>query len=245
MKCFLFIIFLWTVYSCADTKNADNETPVVIKKLLPALSDSFNTRDLMSEPSLQYDIPLDTINIFQNENLEELTIIFPKLSPLENSFLYKRINDIVRKSKNDFLKEAKNDEIEYDSVSQEIGFNETIEPKSLYKTEKVASFSFQTYYLSIGSSFKYDVINYDLEKNKLILLNDYFLLKTSADSIYLSNIVSRAIKNKFSKEYLGALNFSFDDQYVYFYFDKYNIFSWGVSSVKKKYILDHINLEYR
>ena len=78
---------------------------------------------------------------------------------------------------------------------------------------------------------------------------DYFILNNAADTAYLENIIGRAMNRDFNirkrVEFLGTINFSFDDMYVYFYLDKYDVLGFGTFSVKKRYILDHINSNYR
>jgi hypothetical protein len=248
MRDFLVIWVLFIFYSCEQDESTKKETPLILKEYQTPLLDSFNTRNLDIESSIRYDILLDTIYIPQNKNHMGISIIYPRLSQDEYPEVSSQIDNLIRRQKKEFYEAIKGEKTEYDtSLKMYRGWDLTIRPMSLYQTEKVVSFGIEKFFGSTGmsSAFEYNVVNYDLLKKKKILLGDYFLLNTLADTIYLKNIISRAISYEFSKQYLDALNFSFDDQYVYFYFDKYNIFAWGTRSIKKKYILDHINPEYR
>jgi hypothetical protein len=164
--------------------------------------------------------------------------------------VYRQIDKLIKGRMKDFFQMTKNEETEYDSSRQTYnGLSMYMQPTSLYQTEKVISFGmlYDFGYTGMSSSFEFNVINYDLEKKKKITIKDYFILDTKDDSTFLATTIGRAAKINDMGKYFEAIenmNFSFDELYVYFYFDKYEL-AWGDRCVKKKYILDHINPEYR
>jgi len=252
MKYFLFVSFLITIYSCANKKSTEKEEPSVLKEYLSAVSDSFNARDLMYEPSLQFDILLDTINIPASKKHIGIRIIYPKISEKDCPIVCKLIDKLIRNRKKEFYEQIADENVEYDSSwKMNRGWGMWVEPRSLYQTEKVISFGIETSngFSGMSSGFNFDVINYDFEKKMQIRLKDYFILNSHADTAYLEQIIGRTMNRDFNlkerADFLGQINFSFDDLYVYFYCDKYDILGWGITSLKRKYILDHINPEYR
>jgi hypothetical protein len=249
MKYFLAISFLLIVYSC--TENADKEMSLIPNEYLTPLLDSFNTRNLDLEPSLQHDIILDTVEINGDLKHPRIHAVFPKLSKVDFPFVPKQIDKLIKDKRTDFYATISENDSEDDSGWQNRNWDIWIQPTSLYQTERVISFSLETdrEYLGMSTAFEFNVMNYDLENKKIITLKDFFVLNTSADSSFLEKIIGRAMDTDFNikiyTENGGRVNFSFDDLYVYFYFDKYDIVGWGTRSVKKKYILDHINPKYR
>ena len=236
-------------------KNKNKTTPdLVIKKdSLQIKPDTFNTQDLDRYPSLQSDIPLDTINIPANKKHKVFTIAYPKISSKDYPLVNMEINKLIKSKEKIFYDMVKDDKVEYDSLMEDyVGWGMMIRPKSLYQNKKKISFSIETIegYTGASAGVEYNVLNFNIDKKKQISLKDYFLLNTLSDTIYLEKIIGRAINREFSiKKYVGDgeehINFSFDDAYIYLYFDKYDPLTWGISSIKKKYILDHINPEYR
>jgi|KBSSwiStaDraftv2_1062776.scaffolds.fasta_scaffold265484_2 hypothetical protein len=244
----IFIIF----YSCAEKENGNARKSSIPKEYLIPLLDSFNTRNLNMEPSLQYGISLDTINIPENKKHTGIRITYPRLSKKNHPEVYDQIARLIKNEKNDFYKLIAEEKVQYDSNFQvNEGYYMWIAPVSLYQTENLVSFSIESGHSFTGgtSYFEYHVINYDLVKKKPIILKDYFILNTAADTILFDGLISRALNRDFSikrrTEFSGQINFSFDDLYIYFYLDRYDVLGFGISSIKKKYILEHINPEYR
>jgi hypothetical protein len=213
--------------------------------------DSFNTRNLDIEPSLQYDISLDTIEINGDSKHPRIHAVVPKLSNDYYPSFQKEIDKLISEKKFDFFETIRDNKEYQDASWQDRSWDIVIHPVSLYQTNKLISFSIETIrdYSGMSAAFEYDVINYDLENKKSIALDDYFILNNRSDITYMEKIIGRTLNMNVSmRDYIeigGKLNFSFDDFYVYFYFDKYDILGWGARSVKKKYIIDHINPAYR
>jgi hypothetical protein len=69
MKYFFPLLYLLFLYSCTQQNQRSKEVPVVLKEYLTPVRDTFNTRDLAREPSLQADIALDTIDIPMNKGI--------------------------------------------------------------------------------------------------------------------------------------------------------------------------------
>jgi hypothetical protein len=251
MKTFFSFGLLILILSCCNTKKKDKTPAEQVTKEYKIMSDTFNLRNLYKDTTvLQKDIQLDTIEIPQNKKHLDISIIYPKLSPKELPDIYKRVNQLIETRKSEFYELVKDEEVEYDtSLSYPLGWDMWIRPVLLYKNAKVISFAIETGsgYSGMPSGFDYRVINFDLERKKEIAIGDYFKLITIADSTYLGNIIKQAIgqMNIDAEKYLGEIIFAFDDHSVYFFFDKYHPWGWGIFSVEKKYIIDHINPFYR
>ena len=252
MKFFLFTALLLCLYSCREKEN--KITPLASQSVdsLRGRSDSFNTKQIEIYPSLQKDIPLDTIEISQTKRHTGIRIEIPVLSQKVDPEVFKQIKELVDSKREEFAEMTKKEVVEYDSAFQYYrGWDMWIEPKSLYRTEKVISFAIESGsgFTGMPSGFEYNTFNFDREKKSNISLGDYFVLRTRADSSFLEKIIQRSFSTGFKlSPYLKAgnrINFSFDDSCVYFYFDKYDVAGWGISSVMKKYILDHISPFYR
>jgi hypothetical protein len=251
MKFFVFITLVLSFCSCSDkTSKKQNET-AKLKDSLGIKSDSFNVQDLDNQPSLQTDILLDTIYISRTKRHNGITIIIPKLPENDYRELVKLLRHVIENKKKEFYKVTSEDIVSYDSSRDDYtGCDLRIEPKNLYRTERLISFVIEVDQGCGGPiGFNYSVINFDNKKKKQISLGDYFVLKTSSDTTYLEKIIGRAINRDFRiSDYLRfneSVNFSFDSSHVYFCFDRYNMYYWGISSVKKEYILEHIHPEYR
>ena len=74
----------------------------VLKEFYDTPSDTFNVRDLMREPSLQFDILLDTIEIPQSKKHKGMTIVYPKLSKDDFPDVHRSIDELIKISKKEF-----------------------------------------------------------------------------------------------------------------------------------------------
>jgi hypothetical protein len=101
------------------------------------------------------------------------------------------------------------------------------------------------------SNFEFKAISYDIEKKKSISFSDYFRLDTPADSVFWAHIISRSVDDSLGSlnrylEWHGPVNFAFNKDVIYFFFDKHELFAGGqIGTVKKKYVMDYIREEYR
>lgn len=250
MKFFLSALILLTCYSCRN-KTADKEVlSPKVNTPTPAKADTFNLRDLDSDPALQPEILLDSIDIPESKKHLGISIIYPKLSPVEFPLINKWVKYLIKEKKNDFYEQIIDEKVVYDTGAlSPQGYYMWMRPQLLYLTKKAVSFVIEhgSGFRANSPWFEYCVMNFDLERKREINLRDYFLLKTNADSSFLEKIISRAVEVDFNirnyKE--DELKFAFDSSSIYFLFEKYHPLAWGTFSVEKKYIIDHINPLYR
>lgn len=252
MRCLKILCLFLIINSCSNRRSTKEQASEKINSNILAKSDTFSFPDCYSYSSIQSNIFFDTINLQRNKRYIGIQIISPKFSKTVYSELCKRLKDLINKKKDDFIETTKDEVVNYNLEMQDYeGWSMWLEPECLYQTNKVISLSVRSGegYTRMPSSLEHNTINFDLIKRKKIFLHDYFLLNSPSDTVYFDKLLSRAMKSEFHiKTYIGLggiINFSFDSSNVYFYFDKYDPFYWGIISINKKYILDHIHSEYR
>ncbi|MGC4101361.1 hypothetical protein [Ferruginibacter sp.] len=97
---------------------------------------------------------------------------------------------------------------------------------------------------------KYFSVNYDTAKKKFILFDDYFKISGHDDSALVRSIIYSEVGNPdFNFISLGnEINFSFDKDHIYFYFDMFGDLGnpiGEVKRVKRKYLDNFINNDYK
>jgi hypothetical protein len=254
MKYLLIILISFLVYSCTNNNKTKQGETLIRKDSLQAKPDSFNYSELDLQPSIQHGIVLDTVTLDATKKYLGITIVLPKVSKKDFPEVYTLLKNLLRAKKREFI-ESLEDDVAYDSALHlQQGYSMWMEPKSLYKNDKVISFAIENGegYSGMPSSFEFNLINFDVQKKKEIKLEDYFLLKTSSDTIGFAEIVCKSLnwgkpeEVKRYLEFLGPVKFAFDEENVYFFFDRFELFAGGqVGSAKKKYIENYIRPEYR
>lgn len=244
------------LYSCLNKneKDSEHQKREVVKDTLHMDNDSFNVRNMYINPSLQPDIHIDTIQVNTTNKHTGITIFHPKFSGKECATVNMQVNALIKKKKDEFYEMIKDEKVIYDTGMKTYeGWSMGIGPVCLYRTDKVISICIEngSGFTGMPSGFEYNVINYDIENGKKISFKDYFILNNAVDSLNIERLIGRAMgreaefRLKEFIEYRGGINFSFDDTCVYIYLDKYDVLGWGISSIKKKYIREHINPRYR
>ena len=252
-KTLLLAIFLLCFYSCRDEKKEKFFSGTREKENSLTIQDSFNLRNLEEDPSLLSDIHSDTIHIDRNKKHTGIYIVSPLLSEKNDPELFKWTRDLLDADQKEFYEMVKNDEVIDDTTISYFpqGWSMFIHPRLLYKTDSVASFAIESGqgYTGMPAGFWYNTFNYDIARKKEIYLNDFFILTNEADRLFLKKIISRAIGHDVIMDDFLAANdgseFAFDNRAVYFFFDKYHPWGWGIYSVERKYISEHINPVYR
>lgn len=241
-------------YSCQNEKS---KKPILASKtdsIQKIRQDTFNIRNPDNDTNaLQNDIGLDTIEVAQTKKHMGISIVYPKLSPKEIPAISKWIGELINEERSYFRKMIKDEIVEYDKmIHLDRGWSMWIRPTLLYKNQKLLSFTLLSGsgYTGMSAGFGYRTINYDLERKKKIGLGDYFILSTPADTSFLANMIKGAINQDINVKFYLEIGhddiiFGFDNTSVYFFCDKYHPWGWGIYSVEKKYIVDHINPLYR
>jgi hypothetical protein len=243
-----------SIYSCSNKTDNNQNDISVLNDSLVVIPDTFKVPDLMMYPSLPDDVFWDTIDIARNKKHTGINIVIPRLSQKNFPEINKRIKTIVENKKEEFNETISDDRVGYDSgIDSYRGWSMWIEPKSLYFTKNVISFAMETGsgYTGMPSGFEFKTINFDLDQKHEIKFDDFFDMETTSDSAFWGMIIRRSmgrepIKNM--REFLelhGPINFAFDSNNIYFFFDKYDVFGWGISGVQRKYINHMIKERYR
>ncbi|GAB2837719.1 hypothetical protein GCM10027043_45920 [Ferruginibacter profundus] len=195
---------------------------------------------------------VDTIKYYDKSTDYTETLICPYLKEKE----YNQVNEVVkkeikRKAALCYLDTTYNEAT--DTSKEVFGFTIDNMLLQMYKNRNLVSYGF----LSISNEpnqtrpfRKYFSVNYDTIKKQFIYFSDYFKINSSSDSAFLKSLIYGDVGNTDLSLYSlnNAINFSFNDQYVYFYFDMFGetaIPMGLVKQVKRKYIVQLINEAYK
>jgi hypothetical protein len=247
LKNFICLIFFCCLFACEEREEK------VAEDLSVAKNDTF---EIVYDSHLQLPkgIYLDTITNYNKESYGRETIIRPRIKEKEFYKVDKiLIDEIERRLHRDTTVQSS------DTLKEVFHWTETTEPVNIYKSDKIISYGFiitSSDAQSIRPFRKYISINFDIKKNKLIHLEDYFNISTKADTTSLSYIIYSAVgenDNTYNPgwrnyEYDNSFDFAIDENKVYFYFDQFSLGRnpTGLEgSVKKKYITNLTKNEYR
>jgi len=242
----LALIILCIFGACNDgSKPADVNIPVV-------KNDTF---DFFEE---EYDIPIpkgfsvDTIRSANDKTDFEGTLICPMLAEKEffplNQVLKK---EIIRKAMLEYTDTSDLNPV--DTSKEAFGVRYENIPLVMYKDQHTISYGFLS--TSTGPDDmrpyrKYFSINYDIVRKQFFYLSDFIKISGSADSILVKSIIYGEVGNPETQWYTlsNNINFSFDKDYVYFYFDMFGETATPmglVKRVKRKYLHQFINDNYK
>lgn len=248
---------LWlSMYSCVERKREAVKSPEIKDTTRLMRSDSFETADLRMLPDLQPGIILDTLES-DERGYVNLSLILPRIDGRDLPIVSRFIDSLGRSKKNDFRESAsdwrKENQGKPDSLLWLTGLGLWTKPILLYNDGKVLSFEFEDGISppSTPSWYEFKGINYDIVRKRRIGLSSYFRLDSPADSAFWAHIISRAASDSVGNlgqflEWHGPVNFAFNKDVIYFFFDRADLFGGGVvGSVKKKYVRDYIREEYR
>jgi hypothetical protein len=249
MKYVLLIITVLSLFRCKEGKNKPEQD---ISSVKPEKPDTFQRLEPYTYRSLQAGILSDTIEIKATRHHTGITIIKPRVDN-KNSYVNKYIDGSIKLAVSDFEETVEDDLVEQEDGIDK-GFGLQIIPVCLYRDENVLSYSMQIWHSNnMGpAAYAYSIINFDIKGNKQIGFDDFFIMKTSADSAYWADIISRSteiFKPDEAKQWLelyGPAMFSFDADKIYFFFETHDIlFGRQMGSVRRKYVAAHINEKYR
>ena len=128
-----------------------------------------------------------------------------------------------------------------------------VTPISVYKDEKIISYSFAiSYYHSPGvhGITMFRSFNFDAKNMQLIDFDNYFLVKSKIDTIFFTDIITRAINNDpIALHELYNLDFNVEKDTISFNFSHYEIASYAEGLIQaripKKELYNKINPKYR
>jgi hypothetical protein len=251
MKIIMVAFSLLVASACTQGKKEKKSVSVVIAK--DSLQYGQTNDYFRVDPPyfLQKDILLDTVEYMRKDSSAEVAIIVPNKTS-ENAIIYRWIDSLRR-----IVMRKYREAPEVKDAPKEIyrqGFS--VEPIHLFQSDKFMSYVIRSENGngSTGSYFDTYIMNVDLKRNKQIHFEDFFVLKTHDDSLYLAEVTSRAIgygntfkENEYQKMFYLRDNFAFDDDNVYFYFKRYDVVaSHGpIGAVRKKFLSSYINPKYQ
>jgi hypothetical protein len=195
---------------------------------------------------------VDTLKYYDKPTDYTETIICPKIMGKE----FKQLNEILvkeikRKAALVYVDSTDNEPVD---ASKEV-FGVVVENilLKMYRKKNLVSFGFLSVMTEPGRMRpfrKYFFINYDNMAKRFIYFSNYFAIKTQADSILAKSIIYGKVGNPDMSWYnlSDAINFSFDQEYVYFYFDMFGDLGNPiglVKKIKKKYLAKFINEKYK
>ncbi len=245
IKNLIAILLLYSLIACNQTEKKQ------IADLPLAKEDSFEYY------GDEYNIPIpggfsvDTIIVSDKKAEYIRELILPKVVKSMFNELNKVLtNEIKRKA--DLSYGDTTDALVY-PVDKTFDITEEVIPLKMYKSEKLVSYGFLDIFSEQGMMRplrKYFTVNYDVSKSKFIFFNEYFDIKSSKDSSFLKQLIFGIIRTP--GEYWPSLNnninFSIDEQNVYFYYDMFGELGNPMGLVygfKRKYLLKFIKDEYK
>jgi hypothetical protein len=243
-KKFIALFFLCSLFACNERGKQVAELPAVKNDTF----DSYNE---------EYDIPIpigfsvDTIEESDKKTDYSKTLICPRLTGTTFNGLNKILrNEIERKA---VLSYTDTTDEPVDPAKEVFGVTQEDTPIKMYKNENLVSYGFLSMFSDTGAMRpfrKYFTVNYDLRKSKFIFFNDYFFILSPSDSAFFKRLVFGNVGNPDVSWYSlsNSINFSVDQENVYFYYDMFGEFGNPMGLVyrfKKKYLNKFIKDEYR
>jgi hypothetical protein len=245
LKNIIALFFLCCFIACDETGKKVDGIAVAENDTFDFFSDEYDIQILQG-------FSVDTLKYYNKQTDYSETIICPKIIGKE----FEQLNEILekeikRKVALMYLGSTYNEPI---GTSKAVfGVVEENILLTMHKNKNLVSYGFLSIYTEPGRMRpfrKYFSINYDTTGKRFISFSKFFSINTTADSILAKSIMYGEVGNPDISWYnlSDAVNFSFDQDYVYFYFDMFGDFGnpMGlVKRVKKKYLDNFIKDEYK
>jgi hypothetical protein len=250
-KVIVSIFILYTLWGC----NAKKEG-VLVKTLPISKNDTFLDGYMSTLKMYDFVYPvqivLDSIEQENKRNKTTEHLVLPELTGNWNKATVKKVRENMLKIKKAFLNSSA--ELGIDEASKESIVNEIdMYPVNIFQNKKMASYCFEICYsdsILMRPYCHYDCLNYDVNRNTVIKFSDFFDIRSKADSIYFGQLILKAVGQHNFLQQLSPYNdldFSVNDDYVFFYFDAYELgapFDIG-GAINRKYLNKFIKEIYR
>jgi hypothetical protein len=250
MRYLIIVVISIIILGCSGNKPGNHSQIGIISGCIP-FNDTFKL-EYQTHLQVPEGIYLDTIKKIYKESGGEECIILPRLKGKEFTASDALLTGEIKRR----LSGEGRMSMASDSAVEITRYTTTTEPVSIYKSDKLISYAFISTYSEPGAMRPYRTyisVNYDMQKNKLLHLNDYFNIAAPGDTAMLLYVIYSAVGEREStywkyNGYDNLTDFAVDADKLYFYFDQ---FSAGGNpcglegSVKKKYYLNLIRNEYR
>ena len=250
----LFVLF--TFFGCENgNKESSNKKAVVADTdFKENKSDTFYYHYMselkMYDRKISQEFFLDTINHVKKRTKTDEYLVIPRIN---TPLIDKRLKTEFDEIKNIFAHTNSNLMIDESSKKYIDGNSVEMQPVNLYKTDRLISCCFELCYsdsVLMRPYCHYDCINYDIELNRKIKFSDYFEIKSAEDSAFIGQLILSAVgERNFIRQLRldNSLDFSINEEYVFFYFDAYELsapFNIG-GGIKKKYLKKFIKEPYQ
>jgi hypothetical protein len=251
VKNIIALVVMCCFLACKDTSKKVNEDIVVVK------NDTFDfdyINDLKSYNSkpVANGFTFDTVSIFLKKSKTDENLIIPRLTEKNDLVIEKKLRKKVVGVVNSFLKTNYNLLID-DDTKEIIEGTIRLYPINIFRNSSLISYCFEICYsdsILMRPYCNYQSLNYDVKKDKFIKASDFFDIRSSEDSLYIKKLILSAVREEWSMymfSFDDKLDFSMNEEYIFFYFDAYELgapFDIG-GGVKKKYLAKFINEEYK
>jgi hypothetical protein len=250
MKYFIISIFAMSLIVCGCRNRSDSpKNEIKPDSATTVRIDTFAGKDINGDLFLPSGIRLDTIQLPPNIHHREIDIVMPVITSREHPWLHKELKKFRDESLNEFIASTKDYIRDTGERAEMDGEYMYIEPQSLYKTDSVVSFILEIGSGSGPAGFIFVPFNYDNRTKKRILFGEYFKLDTPGDSVLLAKSLAMTLgRDEIHCRILVSIpdfEFGFDEENVYFCFERYHIMGRGILSVKKKYLSKYIRPAFR
>lgn len=246
MKALAYILVLFYLLGC-NQEERSNYTQ-------PTNQDSVNVQNCDNNIAHQVQIPdgfrLDTIQIFDTARNLAIIISIPKTGMNE---IDKTVFDAIEKQKNDFIISL--DEMIKSNIKILGTVNSVFiaEPFSIFTDSQVTSILFIVSYYYGGTSHPVTMhysFNFDNKTQKRIFFSDYFVIENKADTVFMTDLITRAIgiEGVLITE-LSDIDFNIEQDTISFNFDSYKIAGYAAGMIKgriqRQKLNDKISTTYR
>lgn len=244
------LIFLCVLFACNEAGKQ-----IIAKDLPVATNDTFdfnyiNEIKRYNLKPIDKGFSFDTFNLFQKKSKTSENLIIPRLTEKKYLPIAKKLRKGVFGIVNSFL--SANGNLLIDEDTKEI-IEGTINlfPINVFRNSSLVSYCFEICYsdsVLMRPYCNYESLNYDVKKNKFIRASDFFDIRSSEDSLYIKKLILSAVREEWPMfSFDDKLDFSMNDEYIFFYFDAYELaapFDIG-GGIKRKYLARFINEEYK
>ncbi|MBS1510892.1 MAG: hypothetical protein JST86_08635 [Bacteroidetes bacterium] len=252
MKILIILCCCYTLFACNERRR-NNFTPVSFTET----NDTFFVGDIekMNGGPL-YKLPggftVDTLDWAVIEPKIPGTIIIPRLIEKTDAEREKMLRKKMINMAGSFLKDY-NDDLSGTETKTGVAGETEMSLNNIFRDKILISYCFEMSYCDAALMRPlrcYNCINFDTRLNKFIRFGDFFNIYSNADSLYFKQLILSAVATvplTGQLELDNKLNFSMNEEYIFFYFDAYELgapFN-TMGGVKRKYLNKFIKDAYQ
>lgn len=246
------LIFLCCFIACNEKRKQISTKDLHVANLPVEKNDTFLVRyiDTIKGSQLKFnqEFAFDTIELYIKKSKTDKYLTIPRLINVKDTAIEKKLRKEIFSITNSF------DVPRIDEESKKIIDGEIyMHPINIFRNKRVISYCFEASYsdTALMRPFcSYDCINYDTRLDKFFKFSFFFDIRSSEDSLYFKKLILSAVREESSMYMLSLddkIDFSMNDDYIFFYFDAYELgapFNIG-GGIKRKYLARFIKDEYK